>query len=433
MNKIKVLLVSRNAWNQTSSNTLINFFQDFAIDELAQVYCRDEMPDNNLCKRYFRISERQLIKSCFERSYFAGEKVDFESILNDPDSIEQANSERNLYNFFRTKRLTILLWLREVIWKVGKWKSPQLSQFVLDFNPDVIYTDAYDTFYTYNVLNHIRSIKKVPYVVFHCDDQVSFKQFSLSPLFWINRILLRNKVTKVINKAAINYCIIDKQKQVYESIFNKEFKILNKCGDFSNVEGNSNFHQPIKLHFSGNIYYGRWRTLANLVQVISKINKTKQQFYLEIYTSNPITKKIKEKLELEGTSVIRGFVPVEGLREVQKKSDVLLHVESFNLKERLLTSLSFSTKIVDYFQSGKCIMAIGWRRSASIDYLLKHDAAIVVTDTNLLKENLVEITNDTSLLERYAQQAIKCGISKHEKSIVLKSFRSDLMDLKSSY
>lgn len=429
--KTKILLISRNAWSQTSSNTLTNFFQGFEMDELAQVYCRDELPDNNLCKNYFRISERQLVKTLFKNSAYAGERVFIEDIKKNPDEMEHAKTEKRLYDFFRNNRFTVLLWFRELLWKLGRWKSPQLKKFFTDFNPDVIYTDAYDTFYTYDILHYIRKEFNIPYVIFHCDDQVTYNHFSVSPLFWLNRWILKRKVTNAINKAAINYCIIDKQKQVYEKIFKKEFKILNKCADFSEVKSNTVIHQPIRLHYAGNIFYGRWKTLAKLVEAIVRVNALKQKFFLEIYTSNPINSKIRKKLHIENASEIKGYLPYNELREVQKQADILIHVESFQMKEKRVTSLSFSTKLVDYFETGKCILAIGWEKAASIEYLEKHKAAITVTDLNVLAEVLQKIADDEGMISAFADNAVACGRTYHEKSVVLASFRQDLSRLKS--
>lgn len=425
-----MLLISRNAWNQTSSNTLSSFFQDFEKEELAQVYCRDELPDNKLCKNYFKISERQLVNSIFRKYFYAGERVFIEDIKKNPAEIVHAKTEKRLYDFLRNNRFTLLLWLRELLWKLGSWRSPQLKKFITDFNPDVIYTDAYDTFYTYDLLNYVRDQLNVPFVVFHCDDQVTYNQYSFSPLFWINRWLLRKKVTYAINKAAINYCIIDKQKEVYEQIYKKEFKILNKCADFSFEHTSLPTSNPIKINYAGNIFYGRWKTLAKLAKSIEQVNKGGQKFILEIYTSNPVSKKVLRKLEITGSSILKGYLLYDELRVVQKQSDILLHVESLQLREKLMTSLSFSTKLVDYFEVGRCILAIGWEHAASIEYLKKHNAAITVTDPNTLVDVLQKLSDDVTMIATYAGNAYACGRNYHEKANQLASYREDLIGLK---
>jgi|SRR5665647_168510 len=428
--KIKVLLISRNAWNNTNTNTLSNFFQNFSEDELAQVYCRDELPDNNLCINYFKIAESSLVKTLFGKASYGGEKFDINSAVQWENASELAQKEKRRYDFFRNNRLQIFLWIRELIWKFGKWKSPELRTFILDFKPDVIYTDALDTFYTYDVLRYVQSVANVHYVLFHFDDQVTYHQFSLSPLYWINRFFLRNKVAYATKHAAINYCIIDKQKEEYQKILNRDFKILNKCADFSKEHNNVKVNKPVKIIYAGNIYYGRLNMITLLAESINKINTSDIQFTFDIYTSNPVSQKNSEKLNSMNGVSFNGFRPYNEILDIQNQADILLHVESFRLSEKLLTSLSFSTKLVDYFRAGKCILALGWSEAASIEYLRHHKAAIIVSSFNEIENVLNHVANNPELITEYGQKAYLCGKKFHEKSIILSGFRNDLLSIK---
>ena len=40
---------------------------------------------------------------------------------------------------------------REILWSVSKWKNNKLKEFIIDFNPDIIYMPVYDCFYTHNI------------------------------------------------------------------------------------------------------------------------------------------------------------------------------------------------------------------------------------------------------------------------------------------
>jgi hypothetical protein len=430
--KLKILLVSRPAWDNKSGNTYSNFFQEFESVEFAQIYCRDELPDNKFCNKYFRISERQLIKSIISKNY-AGSKVIIKKNEVNSDELEIAKREKKIYDFFRNYRFTLLLWLREFIWFTGKWKSPELSSFINNFGPDIIYTEAYDTFYTYRLLNYVRSVAKVPYVIFHCDDQVTFHKFSLSPLFWINRIILRKNVTKSIAQASLNYCIIDEQRDVYQKIFKKEFRILNKCADFNKDYIESEVNNPVRIVFAGNLFHGRWKTLIQLADVIKLINKNDIKVLLDIYTNNKVSKKIFNAIEIHESIKIKGYLPYDQLKEIQKVSDILVHVESFNLKEKLITYLSFSTKIVDFFELGKCILAIGWNESAPIKYLKEKEAAVIVSDLNKLQNTLTRLINNPKMISYYGRKAFDCGKLNHNKEKILSSFKNDLFKISQSY
>ena len=70
----------------------------------------------------------------------------------------------------------------------------------------------------------------------------------------------------------------------------------------------------------------------------------------------------------------------QGLIEKYRNSDVAVHVESFDLKNRLTTRLSFSTKIIDCMNSGCAILAIGPNSQAGMAYLKDNNAAICINN-----------------------------------------------------
>jgi hypothetical protein len=425
---LKVLLVSRNVWDNKSGNTYSNFFQEFGPDQLAQVYCRDELPDNELCENYFCISENKLIKSFYSKQK-VGAVVKKNEIAENLELQKAAKTGNKLYAIFRNHRFTLLLWLRELIWLSENWKSKDLERFIRKFNPDVIYTDAYDTFYTYRLLNYVRKVANAPYVMFHCDDQLTYRKFSLSPLFWFNRFILRQYVAKAIKHAAINYCIIDEQRSVYNSLLPNDYRILNKCADFSEDYKKGDINKPIRMVYAGNLHLGRWKTLQQLAEAIKEINKEDVKIQLDIYIGKSVSVKNLNKIKIHSAINIHDFIPYRQLIKIQQKSDILLHVESFNLKERLITYLSFSTKIVDFFEMGKCVLAIGWEQSAPVKYLLEKDAALVITDTKKIQTVITALINEPDMIGDYSKKAYKCGQSYHERDRVLSAFKSDLINI----
>ena len=62
---MKVLIITLNAWSDTGStgNTISNVFGDATDIQFANLYCRNEPINNNLCHTYYKITEDQIIKS----------------------------------------------------------------------------------------------------------------------------------------------------------------------------------------------------------------------------------------------------------------------------------------------------------------------------------------------------------------------------------
>ena len=145
---------------------------------------------------------------------------------------------------------------------------------------------------------------------------------------------------------------------------------------------------------------------------------------LDIYTQTPMSKKMEKVLDIPCINM-KGGIPASKVDEVQNDADILVHVESFDLKSRLAVHQSFSTKIVDYLYKGKCILAVGPHDVASIDYLKKNDAALVATNRDELKTVLERIVNDKDILEMYGEKAWSCGKKNHQRKEIQERLKKD--------
>src|SRR5690606_25522384 len=119
---------------------------------------------------------------------------------------------------------------------------------------------------------------------------------------------------------------------------------------------------------------------------------------------------------------LMGKVSYSIIPDILSDADILLHVESFDKKEMLATSLSFSTKLVDYFMAGRCIVALGWVNSASIKYLETKEAAIVINDLSEIENVLLDLLNSKDKILEYSRRAWHCGNNFHNKDKVLQDF-----------
>ena len=45
--------------------TLMSYFKDWDSDDLAQLYVHTEIPTDDICRNYFRITDKEMIKSVF--------------------------------------------------------------------------------------------------------------------------------------------------------------------------------------------------------------------------------------------------------------------------------------------------------------------------------------------------------------------------------
>jgi hypothetical protein len=433
----KILIISRNGWRNDNStgNTLSNFFSKWDKDKIANLYCRAEIPSNNLCGTYFQITEKALINNLLKRKP-VGKKFYLKNI-NDNDSLKKnasddAESEKRLYDYFRSKRFSVLLFMREVLWKLARWDNKEFKSYLDEVKPEIIYMHAHDSFYMHDIFQKAQKYTGAKANLFFSDDTCSYRQFSLSPLFWLRRVCFRRKLKKSVSVCNKTFGTSDKICEVYEKIFNRKISPLYKAINFEtkNEIKEYKLNEPLKMLYSGGILAGRWQTLAEIGSALKNINSGGIKIQLFVYTPDRITKGMMKKLDIKDSVFLMGSVGSEEIRNIQKMSDILVHVESLGLKNKLITHLSFSTKIVDYFESGKCIFAVGWEEAASIDYLKRHDAAVVVNDFKKIEESIIMLIKNKNLINEYGQKALKCGFENHQSEKILKNFYETLIDKK---
>ena len=430
----KVLVISRDSWNTTnnSGNTLSNLFQNWETSNIANIYCRDEIPNNTICTNYYKISESILVKKLLGKVKVAGEKhgqLVSKAIETNEEQIKLQNSEKKLYDFFRKNRWQVFLWLRELLWKIVNWKTNELKQFVADFQPDIIFSPSYDSFYMHSLLYFIKKNSDAKVVYFHCDDLVTYRQYSLSPFFWLNRFIQRKFMDISIKLADKNYCIIDEQARVYESIYKIKFDLLYKTGDFNWQPEPKKPDAILKFVYTGNIIYGRLETIITIAKTLQIINQNKKRAELYIYTANKIEEKDIEVLRQTNAVYLMGKVPYEEIPQILQNANVLVHVESFEKQQMLATSLSFSTKLVDYFEAAKPIFALGWEKAASIMYLKNNNIGKTASKPNNLEEELLFFVDNPNNLEKMGTITWQFGKGQHNSKVVLTNFEMQLVEL----
>ncbi|MCH5191180.1 MAG: hypothetical protein J1F23_03355 [Oscillospiraceae bacterium] len=421
---MKVLVLSSTPWSNDNSFGLSynNIFD--GIDDLrfASVYCNPGQPSNKFDMVCFQITFETLIKNLKNPKISTGKVV----IPNKSEGTERNIKEQNTFDTARKLRWQVLFWARDFIWKIGRWNSPELRKFLDDFKPDLIFQPVYFSSYLSDVALFIKEYTGSPMVGYISDDNYTLRQFRFSPLYWIDRLYKRRKVKKVIENCDILYVISQIQKEEYEKIFTPPCKILTKCADFS--EPAPEWTVPkgkIKMLYTGNLGVDRWKSLALISDAVERLNAEGQKIELDIYSATPLTEKMKRSLSKNG-SHIHPPVSYETVQTLQREADVLVHIEGLSLKSRMAVHQSFSTKLVDYFNLGKCIFAVGKDDEASVKHLIDNDAAVVAQSAVEVYQNLKDLCENREQIANYGKKAYECGAKHHDKTTMQTMLREDL-------
>lgn len=424
---LRILVLTLAPWNykNCTGSTQSSIFEGMENIQVANIYCRYGNPDNTIVSRYFQITEKSMLNhllhnkpSGYERFFDKSKKIPSNTdVLND--------GENKIFNWMRILRFQIFYWAQELFWKLGLWKSKELDTFVKDFDPDILWIPIYYTCYTNNLALYLKKLTNKNMACYISDDNYTMHQFSLSPFYWIDRLIKRPKIKKVIQSASQLYVISEKQKQEYDKIFSISSKVLTKGADFTKDIVIPEVHNPIRLVYMGSLGFNRWKSLAKFATCLAELKKEGIPAFLSIYTMTPLTDKIKAQLEIDGVSKIQPTIANDEIDETFQNNDILIHVEPTDLKNTLYYRLSFSTKLVDYFRNGRCIIAYGGF-TGSMDYLTANDCGIYISPKDNLTDKLKLILTNPSLIKKYSNKCYNIGVKNHQINKIQSSLRSDL-------
>jgi hypothetical protein len=396
---MRILVISGVPWRDDNSmgNTCDNIFRQMGNAVFASLYCKPGIPNSKRVGTYFQITEKQLFFNLVKRkSSGQRELKDF------------SGTEKYIYNIGRMWGFNIFHLIRELLWKICNWRTIELSDFLIEFKPDVIFSFCRNSIYENDIIKYSKEITGAKLVLFFVDDVYSYSQ--RSPLYLAYKYFIRKKIRNMAKISDILYGITPKLCDEYREIFKKEIKLLYKvCEHINSVKSTTNI--PLRITYTGNLFYGRWEVLALIAQAIKRINSKSIKALLHIYTTGMTTLQMKSALNIEGASQLYGAIPYEQAKKVLQESDIVLHVESFKAREIRRTRLSFSTKIVDCMQSGSCLLAIGPEETASIKLLKEHGIAQIVSSNSeeyienvlrMLIENPKFIRHTAGVMQQFA-------------------------------
>lgn len=425
---MRILVITDVLWRNDNGvgNSYSNIFDGMPGIEVSNICCQEGVSENLISHQCFQISEARLLNNLRNKSVSSGIVENRE----DSKKIEESVGKKScVVKYLKRSRFQILFWIRNMIWKIGHWKSKELKKFIDDFNPDIVFAQLQDKVYLNNVVSFVKDYTQKPLVLYAWDDIYSMKQFSFSPLFWADRLYQRKSIRKLVHKSSILYTISAEQKAEYNRTLNIRTELLFKGKIFNNKPEIKHNDGCLQILYTGNLYSGRLDTIIQLCKKLHEINRQKLIAELHIYSGTDLSKKQINQINKYIGSYFHGRVSENEVKNLQNKADILLHIEPMSLRGSLLCRLSFSTKLVDYFYNAKCIFAVGSKRCSSMRYLKKYDAAIVSYDLKQAEEALEHLLENRDLIEEYSNKSWICGYNNHQIEEIQQRILADFVSL----
>jgi len=418
---VKILIIGRGAWT-VSQSTLNSIFNGFSPEKLAYICIETQDPDYDHCANHFQISEIALIKRLFLWRTLTGHKRLPGVKSSEELSLEKRESAAG--GWIRQHRSPLFLYIRDLLWRLGGWKTKELNQFINDFAPDVLFFLS-DPLPLINRLQlFVLRQTNLPAAIFLMDDIWSYNS-GCSGL----RYLLRREVKQLVPACKAHFAISPKMKEECDHLFNTQCVLLTK-GIESCAKPLHVVHSPITLAYTGNLIYGRLYSLSAIVNTIEKINTLgPNKAILNIYTQTALNEKERALLDKPGISELHPPVPYSKLTEIYDASDILLFVESLQDKYKYIARLSFSTKMTDYLSCGRCIFAVGAVDIAPIEYLRDAEIAVTCSSQQEIEEKLKALLNDPERIVSLANKSLEYGKSHHGSELMHERLLSTIISI----
>lgn len=263
----------------------------------------------------------------------------------------------------------------------NSWIIPdkKLIKKVDEFAPDYIYTLS-ASFYINKWVSYFANRYDIPVVIHYMDNWRETAYTQDKKIRWINTVFER-QVEYLERRMKCGLTISEAMRVVYTNKYHKKYMAaMNTVRVFPYIQRNSD---KIAIIYAGGLHLKRNETLKS----VSDFIQGKAQYELHIYTSQLDICEFSNDFTGENTFFHRA-VPHEQIYDIYAKSDILLHIESFDAKVMEYTKYSMSTKIPEYMMSGRPIICYAPHSIAAYQYVAQSNAGIGVENTAELEDAL---------------------------------------------
>lgn len=417
----KILVFTVTSWNsKVGSNTWSSLLNGHPSEFIANICIRDEVPDSASCSRYFLISENRMIKSVFNRKIKTG--LEYPQNNTAPTLSKDLVAHNQRYIKMKKNRRYSMLLARELVWKVGCWRTPELDAFLDSFKPDIILHSMEGYIHLNRIIEYAIKRTGAKAVGYIWDDNFTYKQ-STDLGYKIYRFFQRRSLKRLRDLSSDFFAISPQTKKEADLFFGIDSHLLTKPLLKSPVPQPFSGRTPIKMLYTGSLIIGRDRSLLRLSRALNEVNREQCKIELDVYTQTTLSDKELAAIENDYCHLHQAIPQQEALQK-QNEADILLFLEDIDGKDSHVARLSFSTKITDYLSTGKCIFAVGNIDTAPMQYFLENDAAAVCKDDSDIVEHLKRLCSTPEIIGEYAKKAAEAAKRNHDPEQIRSTFNN---------
>lgn len=425
---MKILIISHTCFSTYNNmgKTFLSLFSSFGKEELCQLYIYPSLPDVDVCSAYYRVTDKDVLKSLLTLGRPGGPLEPEGLAFGKPAPLENPE-DAVLYRNKRNSTGAVRL-MRDAMWKLGRWYTPALRQWVEQQKPDCIFLAPGYAEFIYDIALKISREHALPIVTYLCDDYYFVREPKDLPGRWqLSR--LQKKTDALMERMDSLITICEEMKTAYTRRFPVPAQVIMTGYDRERPERKVVPGEDRVITYFGNLSLNRDDALAEIGQALDRINTTSgTDWRLELYTP-PMEEQTRKKFAEILCVHMKGFVTGEAFDRAVSGSDLLLHVEAFDEETADLVKHSVSTKIADSLASGIPLLAYGPPDVASMAHLIRHGCAFTAAEPAELEQVLYAALTDvqarTAVLDNAARTARSCH-NRERNSLMLRHIFEEL-------
>lgn len=384
---MKVLIISHNPITtyQNMGKTLLSLFSSFDKTELCQLYIYPTIPDADICNSYFRITDRDVVKSYMRFGKVNSRIIESHEIDTQRHCLFESEDEKTFLK--KNKKTSFTLLCRDALWACSHWYNARLDHWLANERPTCIFLAPGQSRFIYNIALKIAERLQIGIFTYVCDEYY-FTNIPESLFGRFRLLLLKKKMKMVMEKSSGIITICDELSAVYHKEFGTQTHTIFTGSTLKAVDEPIAHKEVPGITFMGNIGCNRFVSIAEIGIALDELNAENGTNYRVFLYTAPLSEEVKKVFSAIDSIQYVGYVTGEEFDKVLRNAPILLHTEAFDPASKERVKHSVSTKIADSLSSGNLLFAYGPQDIASMQYLIRHHCAVVATNSEDLKSTL---------------------------------------------
>lgn len=401
LNNLRILVYSNNPISTSGSNgrTIRNLLLKFPKSCVHNFFIHGENLSFDSCESFYCVSDNDVLHPIRSKKR--------NHILN-----YTASEPNNTSSVTKRKRSAFVSLIRNLIWKLGFWKTKEYKKWVLDYKPDVVLIQAGYSPFLCDEARKIATQQRSKLVVFNTEAYCFFdwdflgmrKHKTLfSEMF---RHLMCKSIKKATLDAALTVYLTDELQETYQLKFgNHNSAVIYNSSEQSKVKWN---YESKKVIYAGNFLNDRVSSLITIAKVLNEINET---YTIHVYST--ITPELIEKTKIFRNIILHGFIPYDTVIKELKEAFLLIHFESFTEIASKNAKYAFSTKIADYLSLNVPFLLYSPKNVTVSNYLISNNCAMVASSEDELRVHLGGLISNKEYAVEYLKNAMQIVNANH--------------------